>query len=745
MKSSPATDKDLERRKQVKLRLRDDLGIMPHKYEGRTYYVVKDPVSLRYYRFDEQEHCLLELMNGKHTLDEAQKEFEKRFRPKRLTLEDLESFGQQLLTAGLAYNESPKSGQQLFDRRKKRRRNEWLQTLTNILYIKVPLADPDKLLTRMLPWLRWIYTSWFLIISVGVMLAAVALILTHFETFRDKLPSYHEFFTGKNIFYLWISIGLVKVIHEFGHGLSCKAFGGECHEMGLLLLCLSPCLYCNVSDAWTLPNKWQRIIISFAGIYVELIIAAIATFVWWNTPSQPDVNNLCLSLMIVCSVSTIIFNANPLMRYDGYYVLFDYLEIPNLRDRANRFLKNLVLEYCLGVEVQPERYMELGRRIWFVVFAIVSYIYRWVITFSILWFFSNFLGEKLKAVSALLVIAAIASMLGWPIYRLCSNLHKRGRLPDMQMNRVFWTCTTLGILILGFLFLPLPVSRVRESALVEVQPDEIEHVFLEVPGILDELNVRDGQHVEQGEILARLSNLEIETKLEEARSEYDIHAVLVRSRRKEADQIPDPVKRREVETQVAIARGEQNKFAQQVAEYEKMVDSLVIRAPRAGIVMGAPRNHEIGKQWEKELTTPFCSIGDLQHLRVLMPVPPSDYNLLQRDLEHDPNLDVTLRVQGRDLHTWKGKIVLPLPQSEATKVPFALTNKGGGPLAVKPSTQPNVYVPQSQEYLVPINIVDPDGAICPGNMAQVKIQCRWHSAGWWTWRKINSIFDLGLM
>src|SRR5262245_17633354 len=148
MKTAHPTD--VERRKKVRIRLRRDLDIAPQKYEGRTYYVVKDPVSLRYYRFKEQEHFLIGLMDGKHTLDDAQKEFEKRFRPERLTLEDLEHFAQQLLTAGLAQNESPKAGQQLFDRRKKRRRSEFMQAVTNILYIKIPVFDPDKLLARML-------------------------------------------------------------------------------------------------------------------------------------------------------------------------------------------------------------------------------------------------------------------------------------------------------------------------------------------------------------------------------------------------------------------------------------------------------------------------------------------------------------------------------------------------------------------------------------------------------------------
>src|SRR5712692_1332398 len=178
----PTPASDLERRKQVKVRMRGDLAIAPQLYEGRTYYVVKDPVSLRYYRFKEQEHFLIDYMDGTHTLDEAQKEFEKRFRPDRLTLEDLEGFAQQLLTAGLAENESPQAGKQLFDRRKKRRRQEWMQTFTNILYIKIPVFDPDKLLTGMLRYMGWIFTVPFLLVSVAVMLAALLPFAPHFAT-----------------------------------------------------------------------------------------------------------------------------------------------------------------------------------------------------------------------------------------------------------------------------------------------------------------------------------------------------------------------------------------------------------------------------------------------------------------------------------------------------------------------------------------------------------------------------------
>jgi putative peptide zinc metalloprotease protein len=749
MPTAAAPASDLERRKKVRIHIRSDLKIAPQKYEGRTYYVVKDPVSMRYYRFKEQEHFLIRLMNGTHTLDEAQKEYEKRFRPERLTLEDLEGFAQQLLTAGLAHNESPQAGKQLFDRRKKRVRSEWMQTLTNILYIKIPVFDPDKLLTRMLPYTRWIFTYTFLSVSVAVMLAALLHVLTHFETFRDKLPYYHEFFTFSTVARLWIALGVVKVIHEFGHGLSCKAFGGEVHEMGALFLVFSPCLYCNVSDAWTLPSKWRRITISAAGIYVELIIAAIATFVWWNTPAHPWVNNLSLSLMVVCSVSTVFFNANPLMRYDGYYVLADWLEIPNLRDRSNRFLQRVVMEHCLGIEVQPEQYMALWRRVLFVVYAIVSYIYRWVVTFSILYFMSKFLEPYgLKVVSGMLAVGAGASLVGWPLFRLCKNIHKRGRLPDMKPVRV--TLSTLAVLaVIGIFFLvPLPIARVKGPALVEVQTDHIQKAVVDIPGILKDLRVRDGQEVQKDQVLAVFHNLDMENQLLEARTQQAINAkqhdalnqLLARPglAREERDRL---------NADIAHARAERDKYGDTANTIERQMRELELRAPRSGIVMSPPHIDEVGKHFEKG--TIFCSVGDPQHLRVWMPVSPADYRMLGQDFRRHSKdgdqLPVTIRIAGHGGQTWHGRLTQnQLPEAEAKDIPIQLTSKGGGDVAIKPNPKQDHYIPQSQQYLVGINIQDADSTICPGTMAKVKVHCKWHTCAWWTWRAVSSTFDLGM-
>jgi putative peptide zinc metalloprotease protein len=744
-----ARPRDLDRRKQVRLRVRADLQTTVQKYEGKTHYVVKDPVSLRYYRFNEQEHFVIRQLDGTHTLEETQKSFEKEFRPHRLTLEDLEHFARQLLTAGLVQHESAQAGKTLFDRRLKQRRMRRLAAFTNILYIKLPIFDPDRLLRFMLPYLRFIFTTWFLVLSLGFMLSAVALVATHFQTFYDRLPNYHEFFRFNTLLYMWIALGIVKVIHEFGHGLSCKAFGGECHEMGALFLCFSPCLYCNVSDSWTLPNKWKRILISFAGIYVELVIAAAATWVWWSTPGRPFVNNVALCLMVLCSVSTFVFNANPLMRFDGYYMLADWLEIPNLRDRSNRMLSQTFQETCLGIEVPPEPYMAPSRQLLFLSYAVVSYVYRWVVTFSILYFLYNWLKPyKLDALSALLAMAAVASMVGWPVYRTVKNIRQRGRLPDMKRGRVTVTVTVLGLLLLGFFLLPLPIARVQDKGLVQVPPENIVLVAPIDSAVLTKLSVKNGQWVSAGQPLASFTSTELENKALEAAGKADrAWSDFMVYTSMQAGSSFRPEERKQIQLEVSRSRSDWDSNHSDEELYRRQLDNLrELSAPRSGYVMNLPPREDVGKLWDKSENPAFCSIGDPTKLQVLMPVSPADYKLLTEDLEGHADLPVSIRIPGRGDTVFEGRIS-KLPSGDSKMVPVQLTVKGGGSLAVKPteSQQKQFAEPQAQQYLVVVEVLQPDAAICPGTLAQVKVHCRWRTGAWWVWRKLATTFDLGLL
>jgi putative peptide zinc metalloprotease protein len=748
---------DLERRKSLRIRLRADLDIDAHKYEGRTFYVVKDPVSLRYYRLKDNEHFLLKVLDGKHTLEEAQKAYEKEYRPERLRLEDLEGFAQQLLTAGLALSDSPKAGKQLFERRGKRRRREFLQTVSNILYIKIPVFDPERILKVMLRYCWWIFSLWFFTLSVGFMIAAILLVATHFDTFLAKLPSYHEFFSFKTAIYLWVALGVVKVIHEFGHGLSCRHFGGEVHEMGFLLMCFSPALYCNVSDAWILPNKWHRIIISAAGIYVELLIAAIATFVWWNTPTQPFIHNLSLSLMIVCSVSTVVFNANPLMRYDGYYVLADWLEIPNLREKSNRYLKNLVLEHCLGVEVPPEEYMELWRKVLFVGYAIVSYLYRWIVTFSILYLFYTFLRPyKLEMIGNLLTLAAILSMTVWPVYRLFQGIHKRGRLPDMKRARVLTTAAVLTPVILFLLFVPVPISRLRGLALVQAIPEYSSQISLKRTALLEELNVAPGDHVVKGKVLAVFRDPDLEEKIAQARAELQNASDYLKSLENQKNTTSVPSEKQQLHDEILKTTGKRNIAQASLTAYQRVQqEELVIVAPRDGVVGQAPRRDDIGKMFEgsrdQQQAPPIFTVHEEGKIRLCMPLTTSDFNRLARDYRAqrernkktgaDESLWINMRVHGLDTSTWRGSIDR-LDESEAKFIPILLSSRANGPVAVHPpSGKSQGLVPQTQHYLIYINIDDPDPAITVGAMAQAKIYLQPETCLHWAWRTINDLFN----
>jgi putative peptide zinc metalloprotease protein len=679
-------------------------------------------------------------------MDEVRKRFEDEFKPHRLEFHDLEAFARQLVTAGLVQHETAGTGKHLFQRRAKQRRLRRIATITNILYWKIPVFDPDRLLTWMYKYLWWIFTWPFFAASVVLMLSAAFHVLLHFQTFHEKLPRYQEFFAIHTVLYMWISLGVVKVIHEFGHGLSCKAFKGECHEMGLLLMCLSPALYANVTDAWTVADKWKRIIISFAGIYVELVIAAIATFVWWYTPHLPVVNNIAMAVMVLCSVSTVVFNANPLMRFDGYYMMADWLEIPNLRDRSNRYLTNSFLTVCLGIETPPEQYMAPGRKVLFIVYAVTSYIYRWVVTFSIIWFLSDFLGPQLKILSQMLAIVSLLSMFIWPMYRMIKNIRQRGRLPDMKSKRVYITLSVAFLLLMLFLFLPLPISRVLEVGLVAGHPEHSWPVGLAAPAHLVEISTPEGATVRKGQRIARFDSVALQEERSEAVAKWN-------EKRRVADDLTQAVQ--------VVPAGERDRYMEEAKRAQIEADGLArvvadiddriaavsnVLSPADGVVMGVPHKSEIGKLFERNTTQgrPVCTVGDPTKLIVRVPVNSLEYRLLKEDLPPNGELDVSVYVSGRTDHVFTGK-VRRLPDSDAKQVPHALTQRGGGPLAVKQSGPDGQEIsPVAQVYLVTVELDDPDATVRPGALVQVKIHCQWRSGAWWVKRKLAEALDIGL-
>jgi putative peptide zinc metalloprotease protein len=359
---------------------------------------------------------------------------------------------------------------------------------------------------------------------------------------------------------------------------------------------------------------------------------------------------------------------------------------------------------------------------------------------------------KLEIISNMLALLALGSMVGWPLYRLFSNIHKRGRLPDMKPVRVTISAMVVAGLLFAFFFLPLPVTRVRQSGLVQVQPNAIEKVPVVVPGRLMRLAVQEGQFVRKGAVLAEFSSQQLEDKLLKARGQLQYNAALVKEYDELLSKTTQQQEREQLNKKKTDAEIERTRAKGEVDTLMETRKKLVLTAPRAGYVMGLPKVDELYKTWEaKDLETPFCSIGDPTKLRVLVPISPADYELVKTDLrrreKNHQDLEVTIRVRGMDARTWTGKVV-HLPEAADRYVPQQLTTRGGGPLAIKPGMQPNAagqLEPQAQIYLVGISFTHPDPSICPGTIAQVKIHCEYRSMAWWVWRSLSQTFDLGLM
>jgi putative peptide zinc metalloprotease protein len=408
------------------------------------------------------------------------------------------------------------------------------------------------------------------------------------------------------------------------------------------------------------------------------------------------------------------------------------------------------MEYCLGIEVPPEQYMETGRKFLFLIFAVVSWVYKWVVTLVILRFTVSFLKPyKLEIISYMLTALSLGSMFGYPIYSLIKNTRKRGRLPDMKPARVTLSACAVAVLLLIVFLVPMPVTRIRQPGVVQVQPDDIRQVHIQAPGRLQELKVKEGQRVKEGAPLAIFTSVELDNRKNELSSQIGIKQELVHLYKRQLNRETDHREQARLQDQLQRAESDLRQANAKLEQVNKEMKHLVLRAPHDGVVMGLPQIDEIGKYWEREQTQPFCSVGEKNRLRVLIAVTPSDYDLIKENLDKlgwHKTLAATIRVQGRDSKTWKGHIA-QLPKAEAREIPPALSTRGGGPVAVRPPAQgqqQQQLVPQAQVFLVGIDFEDSDSAIAIGSMAQVKIHCEFRSCAWWLWRTVNSIFDLML-
>ncbi|TWU13530.1 HlyD family secretion protein [Symmachiella macrocystis] len=746
---NPSMAASIER--PVILRRRPDLVVSEQRYEGRTYYLIKDPVGLKYYRFQEEEYKILASLDGVRSLKEIKDDFEAEFIPQKITLEELQQFIGRLHESGMVISEAAGQGAKLLKRREDRAKKQLKSTLSNVLYIKLPGFDPARALNWLYPRFEWIYTPWALACVVLLALSALTLVLVNFHEFRGRpeMESFHSFFNMKNIVWLWIAMGMTKIVHEFGHGLTCHHFGGECHEMGMLFLVLSPALYCNVSDSWTMPNKWHRIAISLAGIYVEVVLASISTFIWWY--SAPGlIHNIAFSTMFVCSVNTILLNANPLMRFDGYYVMSDWLEIPNLRTKANQLLQRTAAQVCLGLEMPADPFMPKARKGWFITYAIASWCYRWMVTFGILLFLYTFLKPyKLGAISAMMATGIVIMMFVMPVVKMVKFIFTPGRLEMIKKFRATVSGVVAVALLVGFLMIPVPK---RVNTVFTVRPRDAEAVFVKGGGRIKKVLVQPGDQVKKGDVLVELEN-------------EDFNFELRAQERIATDQKYAEVVYRNLGSKFGGERAQSEELhrdaLKQVEIRQEQIDDLHVTAPVDGTVfppeiVSEPPHHDIyetlprwhGSPLDKrnlgtflEPGTSVCTIGDPHQKEAILIIDQSEIEFVQE------GFPVYIKFDAFPDKTFQCKIE-QLSRRVMEDSPSQLSNSLGGELATTQDSSGRMK-PLNTSYQALVFIQDPEGhfpmdLLVSGLKGRAKIECQRRTLAQVAWRYLAETFHFRL-
>lgn len=654
---------------------RRDLIARQIEFEGESWWVLKDPVGLRYHRLQAPHYRALCLLDGRRSLKDIRDELAKQFPALSLQLNHVQRMITSLYEQGLVVTQRPGQASSMLRKQYQARRQNLKQSLTNVLSIRFPGWDPDAALTVLNRWMSWAFHPVTLVLAVALVVSAWTLLLVHIDEFASRLPEFRQFFSWRNLMWLWLTLSATKIIHEFGHGLACKHFGGECHEMGVMVLVFSPTLYCDVTDAWMLRDKWQRIWIAAAGIIVEVVLSAIAIFIWWfTTPGL--IHHLCLNVFFVTTVTTVIFNANPLLRYDGYYMLSDWLGIPNLREKATKQLSDVFANVCFGISNHPDPLMPTRGRWWFVAYAIASTFYGWFVMGGVLLFLYVVLKPyQLQSLGVALAAVALCGAIG-NIVVLVWRILSAPRSEPMSRFRMSVSAVAVTALVAAALAIPLP-WHIEAPFLIE--PHSVQHVFNAVAGQQVAFAVQPGQLVQKGDLLVTLSDFEKEDELrqlEAARESQRAEIVTLHAL--------------ELTAEHALAQQQLESIERRIADLREQLRHFTIVAPIAGETVAAPPipaprrgTHRTLANWSGGIAAPEnqgCFVASRTHLISVAPDSKMQA-LLYLDQAHRDDLNLGQQIEIKFEHladrTFKANVE-EIAREQADMAPLMLSTKSGG-------------------------------------------------------------------
>ena len=502
----------------LKPRIRAHAVIHRHAYRGKVWFVLHDQAAGRSHRFSPAAHHFIGLMDGARTVQEIWEACAKQLGDDAPTQEEVIRLLGQLHSADALLCDVPPDSREVFRRHQRHERMAWRRRLWTPLALRFPLWDPDRFLERTLPFLRPLF-GWFGALAwLGVVGTGTVLAVSHWTDLTENVMD--RMLAPQNLLLLWLVYPVVKALHELGHAYVTKKFGGEVHEIGIMLLVLTPVPYVDASSAWGFREKGKRVMVGAAGIGVELFLGALALFVWLSVEAGA-VRAVAYNVMLISGISTLLFNGNPLLRFDGYYVLADAIEIPNLGTRANKYLGYLFQRHVFGVTDADSPADSAGERAWMVFYGIAAFLYRAFILFVII----MFIAGKFFLVGVLLALWALATQVFVPVGKSVSFLASNPGL-RRQRGRALGTSVALLLAALGLVFVAPAPSWTRAEGVIWV-PEEAQ-VRAGSEGFIERLLVPADSQVTRGQPLIEAQDpflrtrvALLEAQLRELAAQYD--------------------------------------------------------------------------------------------------------------------------------------------------------------------------------------------------------------------------------
>ncbi len=478
---------------KVHVNVREDLEVTRHLFRGSPSYIVRDPVTFQTQRLDPPDYTVFIAINQGMPLGEI---FQRLASQKKVREADEEHFYKFILSLHqigflhLPINDDKRLYRRLIEKQKAKRK----QRLLGILFLRIPLWNPDAFLTRNIRWVAPLFSRTAFALWLVLVMAAG---YTVFMRWGDLTEPLSGLLAAQNLAGMWITLIVLKVIHEFGHAFACKRFGGYVPDMGAYMIMFTPCAYVDATSSWGFTRKSHRIIVCLAGMYVETICAAIAVFVWSMT-GPSTVHNVAYNIIFLASVVTMLFNINPLMRYDGYYIFSDITEIPNLRSRASQYLISTLKQSLLRIPIK-EANMPRRLRFTLLTFGIASTLYRTTLMIAIAAILASklfFVGIGLAAIYLMSTIVKMVRSLTQYLWHGEETAHVRRR------------AIAIGVVVLligpsMICLVPSP-NRVHATGVLTTQNESV--IRTEIAGFIEHVAIKPGDKIEVGAPVATMRN-----------------------------------------------------------------------------------------------------------------------------------------------------------------------------------------------------------------------------------------------